>query len=72
MTDTDTATDVQADAPTLTAIDRCDTGRCGAQARVRVVTATGPLDFCKHHYEGNEAVLVSVALAIHDEREFIR
>jgi hypothetical protein len=32
---------------TLTASDRCD--RCGAQARVRVVLATGDLLFCAHH-----------------------
>ena len=32
---------------TLTASDRCD--RCGAQARVRVVLASGDLLFCAHH-----------------------
>lgn len=36
-------------APTspLTAADRCD--RCSAQARVRVVLASGELLFCGHH-----------------------
>lgn len=54
----------------LTAFDRCD-HRCGAQARVRVRLSTGSLDFCKHHYEGNEAALAGVALEIIDERHAI-
>ena len=33
--------------PMFTALDRCD--RCGAQARLRAVMATGLLLFCNHH-----------------------
>lgn len=56
-------------APTLRACDRCD--RCSAQARVRVVTKAGDLDFCKHHFEQHEAALAPVMLALIDDREFI-
>ena len=41
-----------APSPTLSAADRCD--RCGAQARVRVVLATGDLLFCAHHAKAYE------------------
>lgn len=41
---------------TLTAADRCD--RCGAQARVRVVLASGgELMFCGHHASAYEDTL---------------
>lgn len=39
----------------LTHADRCD--RCGARALVRVLLGFSVLDFCKHHYEQNAAVL---------------
>ncbi|MCW2713180.1 MAG: hypothetical protein JWN88_227 [Frankiales bacterium] len=42
-------------APTLTAADRCD--RCGAQALVRVVLASGELLFCGHHAKAYEEKL---------------
>lgn len=35
---------------TLTALDRCDTGECGAQAYVKVTGVSGELLFCLHHY----------------------
>jgi hypothetical protein len=54
------------DARTLTAADRCD--RCGAQAYVRAVLASGSeLLFCSHHWRDNEARLREVAISIHDE-----
>jgi hypothetical protein len=53
-------------APTpLTAADRCD--RCGAQARVRVVLATGDLLFCAHHARAHEDKLRAAAVEYVDE-----
>ena len=49
----------------LTAADRCD--RCGAQARVRVVLATGDLLFCAHHAKAYEPKLKDTALEWVDE-----
>ncbi len=64
MTTTDAAT-------TLTATDRCD--RCGAQAYLRVVMATGSeLLFCAHHGRTHSDKLQQVALRIHDESDRIR
>ena len=51
--------------PTLTAADRCD--RCGAQARVRVVLATGDLLFCAHHAKAYEDKLRASAVEYLDE-----
>lgn len=50
---------------TLTNADRCD--RCGAQARVRVVLATGDLLFCAHHAKAYEPNLRVQALQWVDE-----
>jgi hypothetical protein len=50
---------------TLTAVDRCD--RCGAQARVRVVLATGDLLFCAHHAKAYEDKLRASAVEYVDE-----
>ena len=55
-------------APTspLTAQDRCD--RCGAQAYVRVLLASGgELLFCAHHGRKYDDGLRKVAQDIHDE-----
>ncbi len=52
-------------APTLTAADRCD--RCGAQARVRVVLASGDLLFCAHHAKAYESNLRTQAVEWVDE-----
>jgi hypothetical protein len=57
----------------LTALDRCD--RCGSQAYVQIVGATGDLLFCAHHY--NKIVddpdaytkMMGFMLAVLDERE---
>jgi len=54
-----------APAPTLSAADRCD--RCGAQARVRVVLATGDLLFCAHHAKAYEGKLKAAAVDWVDE-----
>ena len=58
---------VSAPAPsaTLNASDRCD--RCGAQARVRVVLASGELLFCRHHAKEFEDKLRPTALEWIDE-----
>ena len=55
-----------AQAPTLSAMDRCD--RCGAQAYVRVVlNAGGELLFCAHHFREHEDRLRASATVVHDE-----
>jgi hypothetical protein len=52
----------------LTASDRCD--RCGAQAYVRVILASGAeLLFCAHHAREHESRLREVAATIHDETQ---
>ncbi|GAB3496368.1 DUF7455 domain-containing protein [Nocardiopsis coralliicola] len=55
-------------APTqpLTAADRCD--RCGAQAYVRVVLASGgELLFCAHHMRKHDEEIRKIASDIQDE-----
>ena len=57
-------------APTspLTAADRCD--RCGAQAYLRVLLASGgELLFCAHHGREHQAKLRAVAAEIQDETD---
>jgi hypothetical protein len=55
-------------ASSLTASDRCD--RCGAQAYVRVILASGAeLLFCAHHAREHESRLREVAATIQDETE---
>ena len=50
----------------LTAQDRCD--RCGAQAYVRAVLATGgELMFCAHHGKEYAEKLAAIAVKIQDE-----
>jgi hypothetical protein len=51
----------------LTAADRCD--RCGAQAYVRVLLASGELLFCSHHARRHAEVLADVAVHVQDETE---
>jgi hypothetical protein len=52
----------------LTAADRCD--RCGVQAYVRTVLASGSeLLFCNHHWQENEARLREIAVSIQDETD---
>jgi hypothetical protein len=53
---------------TLVAADRCD--RCGAQAHVRVMLASGgELLFCAHHGRMHEAKLRELEAAIQDSSE---
>ncbi len=54
----------------LTAADRCD--RCGAQAYVRVVLASGELLFCAHHARAHAAAYADLAVRIQDETERLR
>lgn len=56
-------------APTksLTAADRCD--RCGAQAYVRVVLASGELLFCAHHGRRYEQKLRELAAEFDDQSD---
>ncbi|ROR55972.1 hypothetical protein EDD41_3264 [Luteococcus japonicus] len=50
----------------LDATDRCD--RCGAQAYLRVILASGgELLFCAHHARAHQEKLQQVALKIQDE-----
>lgn len=54
--------------PRLTAADRCD--RCGAQAYLRVILASGgELLFCAHHARKHSDKLKQVALRIQDETD---
>jgi hypothetical protein len=59
----------------LSAIDRCDSAECGAQAYVKVTGVTGDLFFCSHHYNRivDNAVgydkMMKFAFNIIDERE---
>lgn len=43
---------------TLSAVDRCDSGGCSAQAYVQAIGVSGDLLFCAHHYKliSNNAV----------------
>ena len=59
-------TTVLTPASPLTAADRCD--RCGAQAYLRVVLASGgELLFCAHHGRKFEPELKKIAADIQDE-----
>ncbi len=62
---TGTVTPAPAPSASLSAADRCD--RCGAQARVRVVLASGDLLFCAHHAHAYESNLKPAALDWVDE-----
>lgn len=59
----------------LTALDRCDSASCGAQAYVCAKGVSGELMFCNHHYETaiNKAdgyeKMMKFAFEIIDERE---
>lgn len=60
--------DDQYSLPALTSKDRCDKRQCSAPALVRVVTPSGDLDFCGHHYALAEHAIKPVASYIQDER----
>jgi hypothetical protein len=55
----------------LTAADRCD--RCGAQAYVRVLLASGgELLFCAHHGREHAPALSDAAATIQDQSDRLR
>ncbi len=58
----------EVDLRTLTALDRCDSGQCGAAAKVKVTGLRGDLLFCGHHYHKHETALASWAFNTVDER----
>ncbi|MCW2726577.1 MAG: hypothetical protein JWN35_3498 [Frankiales bacterium] len=53
----------------FSALDRCD--RCGAQAFVRAVLASGDLLFCAHHGREYGAALAASALVVEDGTDSI-
>lgn len=53
------------DAPTLTALDRCD--QCSAQAYVRATLVSGDLSFCGHHWTKYGDAVTRTALSVHNE-----
>jgi hypothetical protein len=55
--------------PSLTIADRCD--RCGAQAFIRAVFASGDLTFCGHHGRELMVPLQRAALLVEDATELI-
>lgn len=61
----------------LVVADRCDTGNCQSQARVRVIfdfdqgDGSGPVDFCAHHFNAVENIVRERALDIDDQRASI-
>lgn len=59
-----TTTVAETTHPTFTAHERCD--RCGAQAFVRAVLASGDLLFCAHHGREFGKALDEVALLVED------
>ena len=65
---TEPAGDDQYILPPIKATDRCDKRECNAQALVRVVTPSGDLDFCGHHYAIVEWSLIAVAVFVLDQR----
>lgn len=63
--------ELEVDLRTLTALDRCDSGQCGAAAKVLVKGLEGELLFCGHHYHKHEAALESWAYETVDERHLL-
>lgn len=72
-----TTTATQERTSELRVADRCDTGGCQAQARVRATfefkpnEGIGPVDFCLHHFNANEEAIREKALDIDDQRDRI-
>ncbi|MCU1599715.1 MAG: hypothetical protein JWO22_424 [Frankiales bacterium] len=64
-----TATTLAQQLPSLTIADRCD--RCGAQAFIRAVFASGDLTFCGHHGRKLSVPLQRDALLVDDQTETI-
>jgi hypothetical protein len=62
---------VETQIPEMDARDRCDA--CGSRSYVAVILKDSPkenkrLDFCKHHWERHEGVLLDSIVDIRDER----
>ena len=53
----------------FTALDRCD--RCGAQAFLRAVLASGDLLFCAHHGRAYGEALAAKALVVQDASDAV-
>lgn len=64
-------TKTMTDLRTLTALDRCDSGKCAAAAKVLAKGLQGELLFCGHHYHKNEDALSSWAYEVVDERHLL-
>lgn len=66
---------VQPANPVLTHADRCDFGKCGARAYLKVFFHSGVelthLLMCKHHFEANQDALMFTALTVIDERHLL-
>jgi hypothetical protein len=54
--------------PPLTADDLCDKRECDVRALVKVVTLSGDVMFCGHHYALIEHAVRPVAAYVQDER----
>jgi hypothetical protein len=59
-----TAMETPVTTPSFSVHERCD--RCGAQAFIRAVLATGDLLFCAHHGREFGKALAEVALHVED------
>lgn len=44
----------------------CDQGECPAQAQVQILTACGPLYFCRHHFGCHRAAIERSAFDVLD------
>jgi hypothetical protein len=64
-------TETYQDLRTLTALDRCDAGNCGAAAKAKAKGLQGELLFCGHHYNKHSEALASWAYEIVDERHLL-
>lgn len=70
MTATAETTAPASPALELTALDRCDTGACGAQARMlAALPGGGVLLFCRHHGEAARAALLGAGAVLETHYE---
>ena len=58
----------EAGHPRLTVRDTCDADLARVPAYVRVAKGGRTLDFCKHHFESNEADLLAAGWTVTDDR----
>lgn len=57
--------------PQLSAKDRCDVGKCGARAYIRVTFDSGDLYFCGHHGREKHVEMLGTYTVWHDETSTI-